>query len=186
MFPKSSTDSIGLIHKNPTIVSSISSSSIETGTNKYVGNLINYSATSNWWCSNYESNNYFSLSFSQPVYLFNFSLLNIDYTKFGAGATYPTKVKVETFSQEKNVENHTFETGFTRTFFTKTFPTLSVGPIDSIKITSVGISLSNSNTFCLSKFDIFGFIHLKFPSNCHYRLSLEIYLFVIFPFCFDK
>ena len=152
-FPKSNTDNNGLIRSNKRLVSSMKSSSLESGTTKYIGNLVNYS-TSYWWCSRNTANSYFYIEFIKPICITNYSLEVYDWGNIQA---YPVSWKgIGRSSNKQETFTVISSSGINRNNRIKTYKTLTSGPFKSIQFIQTGPNLRGDYYFCLGKLDIFG------------------------------
>ena len=153
-FPKSSTDNNGLIRADQSIVSKIEASSVESGTTKYVSNLISYSSTY-WWCSDPIENSYFNIEFKIPIYVFNYSF---DVYSWGNPEAYPLSWNVTGTRKGATLKISEVDSSGLNNYNTiKTFKTTKKGPFSSLRFTMTGVNQLNRNHFCLAKFDIFGY-----------------------------
>ena len=172
--PRSENDSIGLIHENSKIVSSISAS-IQSGTTKYIGNIINYSATNSWWCGQTNSYGFFEISFTRPSFIFNCSFST--HTWKQNLQSHPQQLLIEAFLNNELVSSTKIsKTGLNPECLSRTFALNHIGLIDSLKISQTAPNYNGDKTFCLYKFDVFGFSG-SFPTICQ-RTSISRYFLV--------
>ena len=168
-FPKSHNDTTGLFHQYPNLVLSIKSSSIEPGTTKYIGNIINYSAPNSWWCSDAILDSHFIIKLAKPLLLTSMAFSTLDFSIHSAHHDHPIKLKIETSHKGHISDVSSIETGLSPSVLSKTFPSFLVGPIDSIKVSMPEKNYIQNNNFCLSKFDVFGIIQMR-PCSLHLNI----------------
>ena len=179
ILPKNNTDSYGLLHADAPIFASISASSTQAETEKYVTNLVNYSSD-HWWCSENSTDQYFIVSFRRPVYIFNISLAVNNWNKSNE---YPKNIHAYGIinGNEREV-HHADDIQLNFQNITKTVPLSDYGPYDKIKVMHSGLNTNKHYYFCLSKFDVFGHPATLFSlqkTNIHIPISL-IGIFLVF------
>ena len=167
ILPKSETDKNGLMRRNVKLVSSIGCSTMQANTEKYVGNLINYS-TDYLWCSESISNSYFYINFVKPIFITNYTLETFDW---GIKNHYPQAWEgIGTLDNQAQTIAKVSNSGISQAQQVKTFKTLTTGPFNYIKFTQIGKTPIDGYHFCLAKFEIFGF----FENDVYHRSKCVI------------
>ena len=177
MIARSSIDRIGLIHRNSSIVASISSSSVQdtnSGEIRYVGNLINYTATESSFCSINEPNQFFDISFVKLIHIYNISL-------YATLKEYPQSINIQGYNGGEQCYSKTYHVSMSKAKEIITFPTLNCGPFDRLSIQMIGENGYKNNYFCLNKFDIFGFftVYLSYRKKNYISSRSLIIMFML-------
>ena len=155
---KKQGDMIGLVHVYPNIFT-INASSFQPNTEKYPGNMINYT-TDYWWCSDLTALQSFALHFAKPIYITNYTFQVLEWPEY---RDYPLQWKM--IGINNNIEREISSvdaSGFAPGILTLTYNPTSKGPFRGINTTMYGKNYNKGQVFCLSKIEIFGYFNDEF------------------------
>ena len=153
ILPKEPGDINGLIHAYPKLFSIKASSS-------YVGtpeNMITQST--NYWCSNNNENEYFTLSFSKPIYITNYTFRVLDWSKTN-NMDYPKQWYGKgKYGKDEILMTSITKSGIVHQKLMNTYATNTTGPFSEITMTHYGMNYRDKLYFCLNKIELFGYLY---------------------------